>query len=129
MHNVIELLQSISEFRPNEDEYNSIWETYKNQTNVHSIVALSDGKVVGYGTILIETKIRGGKMGHIEDIVSHKDFRKKGIGKAILDGLFEISVDHGCYKIALACMDHNVPFYEKCSYESNGLSMQRFLLT
>jgi len=127
MHDVIELVQSISEFKPNKDEYNSIWMSYNNQTNVHSIVALIDGKVVGYGTLIIETKIRGGKLGHIEDIVSHNDFRKKGIGKAILESLFEIALDYGCYKVALACMEHNMPFYEKCSYEFYGFSMQRFI--
>ena len=42
---------------------------------------------MGYGSIVIETKIRGGKMGHVEDIVSHSLFRKKGIGKAVVDSI------------------------------------------
>ena len=123
MHDVIELMQYISEFKINEDEYNSIWISYKNQINVHSIVALIDRKIVGYGTVIIETKIRGGKFGHIEDIVSHNDFRKIGVGKAILDSLLEIAEDKGCYKVALACKEHNIAFYEKCSYKLNGCSM------
>ena len=36
--------------------------------------------VVGYGSIFIQINIRGGKIGHIEDITVHPDFRKKGIG-------------------------------------------------
>ena len=126
MSDVIELLQSMSEFRPPESEYSQIWNEFDSQNNVHSIVALTNKKVIGYGSIIIETKIRGGKMGHIEDIVSHIDFRKKGIGKSIIDELFEIAKKEGCYKVALQCKEHNVSFYEKNSYVLNGISMQRF---
>ena len=90
MLEVIELLQSMSEFKPSKEECSEIWVKFDNQPNVYALVALQNDKIIGYGSILIETKIRGGRMGHIEDIVSHKDFRKNGIGKAIVDGLFEI---------------------------------------
>ncbi len=127
MHGVIELLQSISDFKPNLDEYDSVWNTFIDQPNVHSMVALIDDKIVGYGTVIIGTNIRGGKMGHVEDIVSHNDFRNEGIGKAILVSLYEIAVDNECYKIALACKEQYIPFYEKCFYELHGFSMQRFI--
>ena len=67
---VIEILQSISDYRPDEKDYDHIWDEVQSQTNYFGLVAL-DGKVdvVGYGSIFIERKIRGGKMGHIEDIV------------------------------------------------------------
>ena len=80
MDAVIELLQSMSEFKQLKSEYLLRWNSFCQQTNVHSLVAVIDTQIVGYGSIVIETKIRGGKMGHIEDIVSHSLFRKKGIG-------------------------------------------------
>ena len=127
MDAVIELLQSMSEFKPSKSEYLPIWNSFHQQSNVHSLVAVIDNQIVGYGSIVIETKIRGGKIGHIEDIVSHSLFRKKGIGKAIVDGLFDVAKINGCYKVVLQCKEHNVKFYEKCGYQVNGLAMQMFV--
>lgn len=127
MDTVIELLQSVSEFKLSKSDYLPTWNSVCEQTNVHSLVAVIDSQIVGYGSIVIETKIRGGKMGHIEDIVSHSLFRKKGIAKAIVDALFEIAKANGCYKVALQCKEHNVKFYEKCGYEVSGLAMQLFV--
>ena len=127
MDAVIELIQSMSEFKPSKSEYLPIWNSFCQQTNVHSLVAVIGTQIVGYGSIVVETKIRGGKMGHIEDIVSHSLFRKKGIGKAIVDALFDVAKVNGCYKIALQCKEYNVKFYEKCGYEVSGLVMQIFV--
>ena len=127
MDAVIELIQSMSEFKPSKSEYLPIWNSFCQQTNVHSLVAVIDNQIVGYGSIVVETKIRGGKMGHIEDIVSHSLFRKKGIGKAIVDALFDVAKVNGCYKVALQCKEYNVKFYEKCGYEVSGLVMQIFV--
>ncbi len=124
---VIELLQSISKYKPSKSEYTKIWNKFKNQKNIHAIVAITNNKIVGYGSIVIETKIRGGKMGHIEDIVSHKDFRKSGVGRAILDKLFVLAKKKGCYKVALQCKKHNISFYKKCKYKVNAITMQRLI--
>lgn len=124
---VIELLQSISKYKPSKSKYPKIWNKFKNQKNIHAIVAIIDKQIVGYGVIVIESKIRGGKMGHIEDIVSHKDFRKKGVGKAILDKLFTLAKKKYCYKVALQCKKHNISFYKKCNYKINAITMQRLI--
>ena len=127
MDAVIELLQSMSEFIPSKSSFLPIWNIFCDQTNVYSLVAIIDNQIVGYGSIVIETKIRGGKAGHIEDIVSHSSFQKKGIGKAVTDALFDIAKANGCYKVSLQCKEHNVEFYEKCGNDVNGVAMQKFL--
>ena len=124
---VIELLQLLSEFKPSENNFDSIWHDFKNQKNVFSLVAIYDEEVVGYGSVVIETKIRGGKIGHIEDIVTHNSYREKGIGKGILDALYNIAKEQGCYKLSLQCTELNEPFYERCGYETAGVGMQLFL--
>ena len=128
MDAVIELLQHMSVFSPPKDTYDDVWASFFAQTNVHSVVAVIDEIVVGYGSVVIETKIRGGKMGHVEDIVSHADYRKRGIGEAVVDSLFNIARVEGCYKVALQCKERNVAFYEGCGYEISGVAMQRFAL-
>ena len=127
MEEVIELLQSMSSFQPKNEEYDDIWKDFKGQSNVHSVVVVEEDVVIGYGSVVIETKIRGGKIGHIEDIVSHADYRKRGIGKMIVDSLYEIARTEGCYKVLLQCEEHNIPFYEKCGYELYVLAMQKLM--
>lgn len=126
MVQVILLLQNMSSYLPPIDSYSDIWEAFSSQPNVHSVVATEGGQVVGYGVVVIETKIRGGKLGHIEDIVSHPSRRSQGIGRIIIDALYEIARTHECYKVALQCQQHNIPFYEKCGYKVSGVAMQRF---
>ncbi len=124
---VIEILQSISDYRPDEKDYDQIWGDLQSQTNFFGLVALNERvDVVGYGSIFIERKIRGGKMGHIEDIAVHPDFRKKGIGKLLINALYQISQEEKCYKVSLACKEHNLPFYQKCDFVIGGLSLSKF---
>ena len=127
MDSVVEMLQSLSEFRPSKSEYIRIWNDFRKQTNVFSLVAIIDNQVIGYGSIVIEAKIRGGKMGHIEDVVAHSRYQKRGIGTAIVGALFDIAKAYGCYKVGLQCKEHNIKFYEQCGYEVTGLAMQVFI--
>lgn len=125
---VIEILQSISDYRPDEKDYDQIWDEFQSQTNYFGLVALDEKvDVVGYGSIFIERKIRGGKMGHIEDIAVHPDFRKKGIGKLLINALYQISQEEKCYKVSLACKDHHLSFYQECGFVIAGISLSRFL--
>ena len=45
------------------------WNNFNENKNTKSIVGILDEKVVAYGSIIIENKIRGENAGHIEDIV------------------------------------------------------------
>lgn len=127
MEDVINLLdQGLSQYRPPVDGLDQIWELFSTQDNMRSVVAILDDEVVGYGSMLIETKIRGGRAGHIEDIVARADLRGQGIGKAIVDELSRTAEEAGCYKVILQCRESNVDFYRKRGYEISGQAMQRF---
>ena len=58
---------------------------------------------------------------------THKDFRKSGVGRAIIDKLFVLAKKKGCYKVALQCKKHNISFYKKCKYKVNAITMQRLI--
>ena len=125
---VIEILQSMSDYRPDEKDYDQTWDEFQSQTNYFGLVALDEKvDVVGYGSIFIERKIRGGKMGHIEDIAVHPDFRKKGIGKLLINALYQIAQEEKCYKVSLVCKEHNLSFYQKCDFMIDGISLSKFL--
>ena len=80
-------------------------------------------QIIGTGTIIVEPKlIHGGKsVGHIEDIVVHKDHRKKGIATNIVNKLVDLY--HDCYKIILDCKDELVDFYKLAGFKKYGNQM------
>lgn len=124
---ITQLLQELSVFKPEEPQDEENWLSFTSQTNLVAIVAVIDEVVVGYGALLIEMKIRGGRAGHIEDIVSHPDFRGIGIGRAIIDFLAGRALELGCYKLVLQCSEENRGFYERGGYRQMHVAMQRFL--
>ena len=124
---VFDILQSVSKFEPEAEGVIENWFRFSSQSNVLGVVATIDERIVGYGAILFELKIRGGLAGHIEDIASDIDFQGIGVGRRIVNSLCEIAKRKGCYKVSLQCRDHNIKFYEKCSFLTNGQTMQRML--
>ena len=127
MNDVIELLQSISEYRPMYIDHDIIWSEYSSQKNVFGVVAFIGSRLVGFGSILIEIKLRGGRVGHIEEIVCHPGLRNQGVGKAIVEALNKIARERDCYKLVLACEESVRPFYEGLLFQSNGVSMKRLI--
>lgn len=124
---IIEMLQSISNFYPHPDTYNEIWSAFIDQKNVSGFSFFINNQIVGYGAIVYEIKIRGGKMAHIEDIVVNQHSRGIGIGKKIIDFLIDNAKKKGCYKISLSCKSNNISFYEKCGFTSDGFTMTKIL--
>lgn len=118
MDSVILLLKNnISAFAPSREEYAHIWKNFSKQNNVISVVALlPTDHIIGYGSVIIETKIRGGKVAHIEDIVCDPQHQRIGVGSTILDALKKIALDFGCYRANLTCNDGNISFYKKNGY-------------
>lgn len=127
MKEVVALLQQISSFYPAASDYDKIWESFIAQPHVFSVVATHENSVVGYGALVLERKVRGGVMGHVEDIVVSKDHSSKGIGRMIVEALYVVARINGCYKVALQCQDRNIGFYERCGYKISGSMMQRHI--
>lgn len=125
LEQVVSLLQEISAFEPSPAEFDEIWSRFTAQKNSYPLVVLSEEFVVAFGVLLIEHKVRGGKLGHIEDVVSHPDKRGLGAGSLVVRELIELAAGQGCYKVTLHCQEHNVGFYEKQGLTSNGKSLQK----
>jgi glucosamine-phosphate N-acetyltransferase len=89
-------------------------------------VAYTNNKIVGTITLLVEPKIihNAGKVGHIEDVVVHTKYRKKGIGKLLIDHVKIVAKEKECYKIILDCDEHNIGFYEKSGFKTKGVCMR-----
>ena len=66
------LKRNLSNFKPQKKSYNKLWLNYKKKGNFYSVIALLNKKIIGYGSVIIYSTIRGGKLGYIEDIVVDK---------------------------------------------------------
>ena len=124
---VIDLLQEISVYNPPKKKLESIWERYSNQQNIFGYCFFFNDKLIGYGSINLEMKFKKGLMAYIEDVVVHKEFRNKKIGKMIVDYLIEVTQKEGCYKIKIDCSKNNILFYKKLGFKVNGFSMVKSL--
>ncbi len=130
---VIALLQSISEYSPDTVMCNEIWKTFIKQQHLIAVVAVAKMNmdacnVIGYGSVCMEFKIRGGTMGHIEDVVVDASYHGHGIGSAIVKHLVVSAKAAGCYKVSLECRAEKVPFYAQLGFQSTGQAMSSLLI-
>jgi glucosamine-phosphate N-acetyltransferase len=127
---IIILLQDISHFIP-EDDHNLIWKNFDSQHNLTALVAVSiEGnyeKVIGFASILFEIKVRGGIMGHIEDVVVDVNYRNLGVGRFLINELINVAKIKKCYKISLECRENKIQFYKHVGFDNTGYSMNYFL--
>jgi len=85
-------------------------------------------KLIASATLLVERKFihQCGKVGHIEDVVVHSDYRGSKLGCLIVKELMRLGKEAGCYKVILDCIESNVGFYEKCGLQRKGVQMARY---
>ncbi|HPT29830.1 MAG TPA: GNAT family N-acetyltransferase [bacterium] len=81
------------------------------------VYSIFDGdKMVGFGRILED-----GTMCMLYDIVVHKDYQGKGIGKMIMNNLLDFTKDKNYISVSLFAWPENkdflIPFYNKFGFE------------
>ena len=88
------------------DVYNTefsqeIFEKIRKSSNIKIFVAIKDNDIVGSITAIIEQKFihNGGKICHIEDVVTRKGFEKLGIGSILVKKVLEFATLEKCYKV------------------------------
>lgn len=86
-----------------------------------------NNKIIGTGTIYYQPKLHRNTNNieygaFIEDVVVSDTYRRKGLGKILINFLIEkcknpdIKEIKNIYKITLNCSDDLIPFYEKCNF-------------
>ena len=98
----------------------------KNAGNIKIFVAIKDSDIVGSITAIIEQKFihNGGKICHIEDVVTRKGFENLGIGSTLVKKVIELAIQEKCYKVILNCSQYNLKFYEKLGFYQHDIGMR-----
>jgi glucosamine-phosphate N-acetyltransferase len=98
----------------------------RSAVGIHTVVAESDGQIVGTASLIVERKYihRGGLVGHIEDVSVHSDHWRQGIGTALVERLTRLASSLRCYKVILNCRDHLIPFYSRLGYHRHDSGLR-----
>jgi glucosamine-phosphate N-acetyltransferase len=96
------------------------------RAGIRTYVARVGERVAGTASLLVEQKFihGGGRVGHIEDVAVHPDFRHHGIGSALVRHATEEARRHGCYKVILNCFERLTPFYAQLGYRPHDVGMR-----
>lgn len=110
---------------PKKDEsLKFIWESIISNKNYHIVVAKENNKIVSTCTVIIIPNLTHNQRPYafIENVVTSKEYRKKGYGTAVLNYAKEIAIKENCYKIMLLTgskRESTLNFYKKVGYNCN----------
>ncbi|MES1908326.1 MAG: hypothetical protein MHM6MM_001281 [Cercozoa sp. M6MM] len=108
-----------------ERTYSEMFDDENSPYNVAVVRHRSSGKIVATAAMFVERKFihECGKVGHIEDVVVHDEFRGKSLGVHIVNYALQIAKQQGCYKAILDCREGLEHFYNKSQLEKKGIQM------
>ena len=103
---------------------NKIWEKIENN-GIKYFIAIENDKIISscYFAIIPNLTRNGKSNGFIENVITDEKYRKKGIGKKIIEMAIEYGKQNNCYKIILQSSykrKENHIFYEKCGFDGNS---------
>ena len=123
-----ELLSQLSEIKKCSFEVFLFYLDNIKKNNNHKIFVIEDNnKIIGNITVILEQKIIRGckKVGHIEDVVVHRDYRGKGLARKLLNFAENYCKKNNCYKIILDCSEEYKKFYEKNGFSEKNIQMEK----
>ncbi len=130
---LVQILELYKQLHPEEDSIsidaaNKIWEKTE-ENNIKYFIAIENGKVISscYLAIIPNLTRNGKSNGFIENVITDKKYRQKGIGRNVIEMAIKYGKDNNCYKIILQSSftrKENHIFYEK--YGFNGNSKKAF---
>ena len=100
------------------------WELIINDENHHIIVNEVDGMIVSSCVCVIIPNLTRNVRPYafVENVVTHRDYREKGLASACLDYVREIARKENCYKMMLLTGSKDpktLRFYESAGYNSS----------
>lgn len=117
---VIDLLQDVSVYRPDPASVSTLARQFAEQENSYACVAMRGVRLIGFGSLFILSRIRGGRSAIIEDMVVAADVRGQGIGRLVLENLLSQAHKQECFKVSLESSENALGFYQAAGFECGG---------
>jgi GNAT superfamily N-acetyltransferase len=111
--------------QPDAERIEAAWSSLLGSGLTTVFVADAEGKLVSsYTLVIIPNLTRGARSyGVIENVVTHPDHRRRGLGRSILSAALKAAWDSDCYKVMLATGSRRLEtlqFYEGAGFERGG---------
>ena len=95
------------------------------------LVIKGGGKILGMVSLLysISTAL-GGKVAILEDMIIHKDYREKGLGKELLSEAINFSKERNCLRMTLLTDFNNdvaIKFYQQFGFKKSEMIPMRLV--
>ena len=106
-----------------DDRLLSIWNDILNDKNHYIFICKEDNTIVSSCVMVIVPNLTNNQRPYalIENVVTHEDYRNKGLATAVLDYAKKIAIDKNCYKIMLMTgskKESTLNFYRRAGYNS-----------
>ena len=104
------------------DYITELWKEIFDDPRRYYFVVEEDERLVSSCTLdIVKNLTRSGRpYGLIENVVTHKDYRKRGYGTSILHKYVETAKENNCYKVVLLTgrkEESVIRFYERAGFE------------
>jgi glucosamine-phosphate N-acetyltransferase len=91
----------------------------------------ADERIVGFCSLTVKNNLwQQGNLGHIDELVVDEPFRRRGIGKELLNRIIQIAEEKGCMRIELDSAFNRTKahdFYEKNEFKKRALLFSRIV--
>lgn len=103
----------------------AVWSSLLGAQLVTVLVAeIADALVASCTLVIVPNLTRNARpYGLIENVVTHQDHRRGGLGRAVLQAALDIAWAADCYKVMLATgsrREETLRFYENAGFERGG---------
>ena len=123
LHQMSVLLQHLNPADPilPADNLHIAWSKILNSELIHCLVAESACQLAATCTLVIVPNLSRSarSFGLIENVVTHEQFRRQGIGTALMKSALELAWSQGCYKMTLTTgsqKEQTLRFYERLGF-------------
>lgn len=106
------------------EQLTKTWNNIVNDENHHLIICEKNGKILASCVCVIIPNLTRNVRPYafVENVVTHKDYRKKGYATACLNYAKQIAEENNCYKIMLLTgskEEDTLHFYRNAGYNSS----------
>jgi len=107
-----------------DERVSGIWDTIMSDSSHHVIVAEEDGKIVSSCICVVIPNLTRGQRPYalVENVITDKDYRKRGLATACLNFAKDIVVRDNCTRLMLMTgskEQSTLDFYERAGYDPN----------
>ena len=112
---LLELIRELAQFEHLEHELTATVESlnqsfFEPQAAAGALLARCDGAVAGYAIYFFTFSSFLGRRGiWLEDVYVRPPFRKRGLGRALIEAVARIGVERGCGRFEWTALDWNEP--------------------